>query len=266
MTTPRTIITQALKVSGVTGVGQIANADDVSDALFALNAMLGQWARKRWINFRLADVTVSMTGAAAYTVGVGGDVSIDRPDRIESAFARLRPSQNYPMDYPVEVIESREDWNRIRSKTMRGIPSAVFYDPSYPLGMLNVWPVASPGQAYDVHLSVKNGVTAFTNLDADYMMPPEYDAALLYGLAARLRPAYQLGPDPTVTALALDAMNTIRRTNAAIPLLSMPSGLPGTGGNQDWIAGLYSPGGDPTITQRGFQLDFSLLDGTDPTL
>ncbi len=37
-----------------------------------MNMMLAQWQRKRWLVYSLDDVSFAPTGAASYTVGVGG--------------------------------------------------------------------------------------------------------------------------------------------------------------------------------------------------
>ena len=265
MSTPRSLVTLALKTSGAIGLGQTAPAEDVADAYAMMQQMAAQWARKRWLVPHLADIAVPLTGAASYTIGAGGAVNIPRPDRIEAAFYRLRPSALNPLDHPIRVVESREDWNRVAMKSLRGLPAAVFYDTAYPLGILYVYPVTPLGStAYELHLSVKDGM-ALPALDSDTGLPPEYDAALTYNLAARLRIYYQLAADPAVTALALDSLNTIRKANTQVATLRMPPGLPGLRGRGgDWQAGLAGVGGDPGFNQaQGFRVGISPLDGSD---
>lgn len=265
MSLPRDLIGLALRVSGITGLGQVASTTDVNDAFTMLNQMAAQWARKRWLVPHLLDVALPLTGAASYTVGSGGALNIVRPDRIEYAYYRLRPSAANPVDYPLAVIDNHEDWAAVQLKSLRSLPAAVFYDTSWPLATLYVYPVTPIGSSvYELHILVKDGMGAFASLDADTGLPPEYDAALLYNLAARLRPAYGLGPDGSVTALALDALNTIRKANTQIPLARMPAGLPGTGRGSwgSWAAGLGGAGGDPAFNSaQGFQLGLSPLNG-----
>lgn len=267
--TPRDIITLALKVSGAIRTGQVAPVADVADAYTLLQQMMGQWARKRWLVPHLADVVLPLTGAASYSWGAGGDIPAARPDRIEAAFYRLRPAAANPLDYPLQVIDSREDWNRIALKSLRGLPAAVFYDSGFPLGTLYVYPVSPLGStSYVVHLSVKDGVGAFAGLDAALNLAPEYEAALLYNLAVRLRPNYGLPAEASLVALALDSLNTIRKANSQVPTLRMPAGLPGVRGRGGaWQAGLGGVGGDPGFNQaQGFRVGISLLDGTDIAL
>jgi hypothetical protein len=222
--TPGDIITRALKKTGVLGVGQTASAEDMSDALADLNDMLAQWQRKRWLVYHLVDVVKVSTGAQSYTVGAGGDFDVARPDRIEAAFVRNLNSPTNPADYPLELLEAREDYNRIGVKAMGTVPSCVFYDAAYPLGTLFPWPVPQAA-TYELHITVKEQLGSFAGLAQTIALPPEYTAALMWNLAAWLRPSYQLPPDPTVAALATASLNTIKNANAQVPRLRMPGDL-----------------------------------------
>ena len=266
MALARDLISLALRISGVTGLGQVASAVDLSDGLLTLNMMVSQWLRKRWLELHLLDVAIPLTGAQSYTVGLGGAVNIPRPDRIESAYLRLLGG-NTPIDQPIEILDDREDYNLIWAKSLQGYPSAVFYDTGYPLATL--YPVPIGNSRYELHISVKDGLSTFATLDSDSNLPAEYDAALTYNLAARIRPAYQLGPDATITALAMDALNVIRKSNAQLPHLQMPSGLPGMrGGGGAWWAGLGGGNGgtSPGNPSNGFQIGISLLNGSSVAL
>jgi len=86
------LITFCLKLANVSGVGQTPGAQDITDGLTLLQTLMAGWQRRRWLVWDLADTSVISTGALSYTVGVGGDFNIPRPDKIDSAFARLLPS------------------------------------------------------------------------------------------------------------------------------------------------------------------------------
>lgn len=223
MTTPNDIINQALKTSGVLGIGQTASAEDTNDAFLLLNFMLSQWNRKRYLIWNLIDASIVSTGAISYTVGPGADINIPRPDRLEASFFRqLIPSIPNQIDYPLEILESRETYNRIALKALVSFPNYIFYDSAYPIGTIYPWPVPQ-ANIYSVHITVKNQITAFTSVSQLINLPPEYHAAFLYNLAARLRPAYQLPPDPTIIALAKDSLEVIRGANAQIDRVVMPT-------------------------------------------
>jgi len=224
MTNPLEIITQSLKKAGVLGVGQTANAEDTNDAFLDLNDMIAQWRRKRWLVWTLVDISKVSTGAVSYTVGAGMDFDVARPDRLEAAFLRQLLGAPNNVDYPLEIIESREIYNDIALKQLASFPSYVYYDSAYPTGVLYPWPVPQ-ADIYEIHLSLKVDLPAFATLVQDVNMPPEYVAALKYNLAIRMRQAYQLPIDRSLVALADEALNVIRGANTQISRLSMPTSL-----------------------------------------
>ena len=226
MTVLLDILKLALKDSGVLAVGQSPQPEDISDAFVRVNMMLAQWGKKRWLVYHLVDVAKVSTGAQSYTVGPGGDFDVAyRPDRIEAAFFR-QTVQSVPnqVDYPLEIIEARETYNDIALKMLSSFPSYIFYDSSYPLGHIFPWPIPQSG-IYEIHLSLKEVLSQFTSVSQVINLPAEYVPLIHYNLCARLRPAYQQLPDPTITALAKDSLNVVRGANTQIPRLKMPTDL-----------------------------------------
>ncbi len=225
-TTPLDIIKASLKKAGILGVGQTPLAEDTNDAYDDLQDMLGQWQRKRWLIYHLVDYACTGTGDVFYTVGPNQQFDISpRPDRIESAFFRQTVMSNpSKIDYPLEIIEAREDYNLISLKTLQTFPMYLFYDSGFPVGKAYPWPLIQEN-LYELHLTVKATLNQFTALNQVIELPLEYFAALKFNLAIRLRQAYQLPPDPILTGLAKDALNVIRNANLQIPRLQMPSDL-----------------------------------------
>jgi hypothetical protein len=247
--TPLDLITQALKKTGVLGVGQTPQAEDVNDAFLDLNMMLAQWNRKRWLVYHLVDLAIPVAGASAYPLrlypGPGGGILVPgRVTSIESAYYRFNPGREQApgfsadfgfdfgpvfadaqgaVDVPLSVIRSREDFSGITLKGVQGFPSAVYLDADLPFQMLHVWPVPTVGE---IHIVVQDTLSAFPDLTTSISLPNEYVEAVLYNLSCRLRPSYQKAPDPTMTALARASLNTIKVANAQIGTLSMPANLP----------------------------------------
>lgn len=221
------IVRLALKDAGVLGVGQTANAEDTNDVFDTLNMLLAQWSIKRWLIYHLLDMSVVSTGAMSYTIGPGGDIdtgTMQRPDRLEDGcFYRQLITASSPnqIDYPLGILESREDYSRIGLKQLSTIPQYIFYDVTYPLGTLYPWPVPSAIK-YEIHVAIKDTLAQFSNLADNINLPNQYYAALRYNLGATIRPLYQMPPDPTLTALALTSLNVIKCSNAQIPRLQIP--------------------------------------------
>lgn len=223
--TPQDLVTFSLKAVGVLGVGQSALAEDNNDAFTAMNGMLAQWQRRRWLVWHLTDNYLTSTGAQSYSIGTGGDFNVMRPDRIEAAFFRqfVNSTPNY-VDFPLTILESREDYNRIAIKDLPSFPRFIFYDSAYPLGYLYPWPVPEAG-IYDIHISLKETLNQFSSLNQTIALPPEYEEAIWTNLVIRLAPIYQVQPRPDIIALAKASLETIRAANAQIPKLEMPKFL-----------------------------------------
>lgn len=226
MTTPLDIITLSLKDIGVLGSGQTPEAEDTNDAFTTLNQMISEWARKRWLIYRLTTLGFTSTGSQTYTVGPGGNYpATERPARIESAFVRfLNTTAPNQIDQPLGILQSREDYNRIGVKSLGTVPYLLWYDPVYPQGLIYPWPIPQAA-LYAVYISFQQVLPRFATLQETLVLPPEYESALRYNLGARLYASYDMPVKPAIVALALSCLNTIRGANAAIATLQMPSDL-----------------------------------------
>lgn len=230
VTTPADIIRLVLKDTGVLGIGQSASAEDTNDCFDTLNMMIGEWASKRWLLFHLLDLSITSTGVISYTVGPGGDIdtgSMQRPDRLENGcFFRqlIQSSSPNQIDYPLELLESREDYSRIALKQLNTIPQFIFYDPGFPLGTVYPWPIPS-ANLYAIHILVKSQLSQFANLATTINLPSQYYGAIRYNLACRVRTMYQLPVDVQLVALATDSLSVLRNANAQVPRLRMPAGI-----------------------------------------
>jgi hypothetical protein len=283
VTTAQDIVTYALKANGIGAAGQQLGGADLTDGLFWLQTLLAQWQRKRWLVWHLVDTAIPSTGALNYGVGPGSNFNIARPDQLEGAYARLitntvdgagfnaggsdvggpdgigggsAPGTTVPgilnIDYQMFQIMSMEEYAALPLKGLQTFPSCVFYDSAYPTGKAYFYPV--PNESFELHILTKETLQQFAGLTDSFMMPPEYVEALVWSLAARLRPAYGLPPDPTVTAAMTTAMATIRNANTQIPQLQMPDALPLGGRTSGWTFGFGAFSG-----AGSFQLGSSTL-------
>lgn len=220
MTTPIELINLALKQSGVLGVGQTASAEDTQDAFKLMNMMLAQWQTNRFLIYHLVTNSKPCTGQLSYTIGIGGDFNIPRPDRISSAYIQLT-AQSAPnkVDYPLTILQAREDYDRIAVKQQGSMPTALFYDSNYPLGNLYPWSV--PDTQYTLFVTTYAQLQQFVTVADVINMPPQYEEAIMWNLAGRLRPMYGQQPDPTINALARASINTLEGSNTQIPSMTV---------------------------------------------
>lgn len=228
------LLVNALQDAGVLGIDEDLEPAMLSRAFRQANWLLAQWARKRWLVYRLADYSFITTGAQTYPVGnIGANVvgiNINpRPDRLEYAFLRFLGSTT-PVDIPIDIIQSRENYALIAVKSIGTIAWRIFYDPEWPVGVLRPWPVPQGGGQYEIHCGFKVVLPRFLNVQDKINFPPEYEAALNYCLARRFRTNWQLPPDPEINALARDALNAITLANTAVGVLRMPAALRRNGG------------------------------------
>ncbi len=144
------------------------------------------------------------------------------PDRIEAAYIRqVVPTNPTPIDWPLRLISSYEDYSKIAIKTLTAAPSEyLFYDSGFPLGKLYPWPI--PNYQYELHILTKAVLQRFNSVDDFVLLPPEYEEAIYLNLMVRLRMAYRMKPDAMMVGLAKAALNTIRRGNTQISVLKMP--------------------------------------------
>src|SRR5713226_1348729 len=190
------LIQNALEDGGIVGVDEDIEDIVLNKAFRHANWLLAQWARKRWLVYSITDYSFVATGAQTYSVGKGQTIDINpRPDRLEYAYLRFingTPPQ-FPVDIPLDPIQSKEDYSRITVKNLGTLPWRIFYDPQWPLGVLFPWPVPQ-ASIYEIHCGFKTVLPRFQSIQQPIQFPPEYEPALSWGLARRLRTAFDLPP------------------------------------------------------------------------
>jgi hypothetical protein len=240
MTTALDIIKLALKNCGATGSGQDPAAEDLTDAFTLLNFMIAGWNRKRWTVYHLLDLSYVSDGRTVpYTIGPQQNFNISvRPERLEAAFLRqIIQSTPNQVDFPLEILQTREDYSRVALKQLLSFPQFIFYDTDYPNG--NLYPYPFPqANIYELHILVKMVLSQFTSLQATILLPNEYFEAIFYNLSVRLGIMYPISKDPVMVeqwndlkGLARASLNTLKTGNAQIARLGMPPGLAARPGN-----------------------------------
>jgi hypothetical protein len=210
----------------VNGIGQTPNDFDLDDGMVVLQGLIADWQRRRWLVWDLVDYPLLSTGAQSYSVGPAGNFAMPRPDRIVSAFARLQAGGANQCDYYLNIIEAREDYNKIALKQISTFPAHVFYDSAWPTGTVYFWPVPVSGQ-FELHLTVKASLPVFVNLSDPINLPPEYMRALRYGIAVEATILYGRDPHPGIIGAYRVALDAIRTANLQIATLDMPAGVVG---------------------------------------
>ena len=208
MATAQTIINRAMRLIGALESGESPSADETTDVLAALNAMLDSWRNDSLVVYQIADLTHTLApGEGAYTIGASGDINQTRPNKIESARVTLNS-----LDYPVTVI-GKSSYDALHDKTTQGTPDALYYDPAYPLGTILLNPV--PDAAYTLTIGVLSPLGSLATAGASVALPAGYERALAYNLAIEIAPEFQLSASAEVAKIAAESLASIKRTNSA---------------------------------------------------
>jgi hypothetical protein len=221
------LLSRCMRDAGITGMGQTPNGQMMADAQARANDMLSEWRETDLLVYRLQDLSVAMDGSQSYTVGPAGDFALDpRPEEIAGAYIRQLTSAPNPVDYMLEVLNSRIDYSRITLKTLTGAPSdTLWYDNAYPVGVAYPWPIPTSQVPYELHILVRVLLADSTTLVDEILLPPMYKSALYWNLCMIYREAFGFAPRPLTVKRAGATLRSLRRKNAHIPKLVMPNTL-----------------------------------------
>lgn len=203
------LIRATLRLLGAISSSETPAADESTDALEALNMMLGSWGASRFLSASTGKVTKTMTGAASYTIGVGGDINTTRPTALYVV------TYTYGgIDYNVKVIDYA-DYQKIGLKTVSGtIPDFVALKPDNPLSTIYLYPIPTTGT---LTLDNIRPATDLTLVD-DLPYPPEWIRALKFNLAVEIAPEYGLTVAPELAMLAEQSKAIVMRSMVSVPV------------------------------------------------
>ena len=223
MTTAIEVITLALKDVGVIADGETASPGIAADAFATLQHMLAMWQIDGLYVYANLDQLFYPTGAQIYTVGVGGTANITRPERITFAFWRdIEPGG---IDYPITLVNTFKEYRiGITQKILAGQPEVAFYDATYPLGTLYVYPQPSTGS---IHLGSLVRLPALSTSADTLTLPAEYIMPIRFSLAELLAATFNSPINAGIPEMARRYRTMLKRNNVRIPELQTPAGLIG---------------------------------------
>lgn len=205
------LITGALRKTGQYAPGEAISSADANDALDVFNGMLDLWSNESLAVFNNNENVITLTaGKSTYTVGVGGDVNIQRPLRISQAYSRLTTSGS-PVDFPCDIVDT-EQYTSIGMKLQPGPwPKRLYYNTGFPLAQLFIWPV--PNRAVEFHFWT-DMLLQSVNLNDPLNIPQGYYMALQFGLAELLCPEYGINVPPDVARMAKQFKKLLKSNNS----------------------------------------------------
>lgn len=183
MTTFSQLFTRSAKALGYLGRTEVLSAGDANDIQGIFNSMLDSWSNENLLSIVVLERSFTLqVGVASYTIGSGGVINTTRPLDISMAYVQDTGTNNFPMR-----IQTRDKWNEIgnRGPTITSqIPTDLFYDPQYPLGVINIFP--TPLLAYTVYYDSTQQQVDSSSLTASISMPEGYERAYYSNLAIEM--------------------------------------------------------------------------------
>ncbi len=216
MPAARDLITNAFVKARVYSPSEQVLDADIAQGFVILNQMIDQWSNESLMTYATSEQrALLIPGKWQYTIGSGGDLNMTRPLRIQGS-----PGSCYVVDsngnrYNLEVVPQNR-WNLIGNITQvtANFPNTLFYDPQYPLGIINLYPVPNVGWTlfFDSFLQI----ASFGSLGTMLSLPPGYERAIVDNLTLDLVPYFReegFQVPPLWVRQAMLSKGNIKRTN-----------------------------------------------------
>lgn len=226
--TALTLITNALLDIGVLADEETPSASQAAGGLRKLNNMLEAWNIEDLLVYGQTAYTLpTVSNKAVYTVGVGGDLNIPRPNFINAA--TLRDTAQTPanqLDYPLYIMSDAE-WVDVSFKlqTANWPAYGIYFNYTYPLIQVYLNPVPTSSQ-YNVILWIEGQLTSFS-LNDTVTLSPGYKRALESNLSIEMAGSYGIEVPPSVVKIAQESKARLKIKNYRTNTLKLPSELYG---------------------------------------
>ena len=171
MSTNFDICNAALRKIGVVAIGQVASAEEVQTAEYALTRMLRSWQNRGYNLWAVSVGEVTLTTETSYTV----------TRAVEMQSVRFRRGTT---DMPMRQM-TRAEYDQLPVKTTIGTPTSWYYDKQALTGQLYIWPALAVAAGEILRTTYLREYTPGAQADI-IATPPEWEDAIVYGLAARL--------------------------------------------------------------------------------
>src|SRR6056297_1406907 len=188
--TVREICTRALRLAGVTPVGESAEAEDMDEAVETLNDMLKGWQGRAWGVWTVASQSLTLTTAASYTLDPVRPLAVLnanlKRDGIETPMTRM----------------TRDEYDEIPDKDSTGLPTTYYYDRQRESALFYVWPVLSTADGETVEITYTREQEDIASPNDVVDVPGEVWEPVVYMLASRLMDVYGVSDKPLVAQRA----------------------------------------------------------------
>ncbi len=220
MATAGESINGALRLLNVLDQTETANATQLANGLLALNQMLDSWSTERLSVFATTDQPFTWpTSTISRTLGPSGNFVGARPILVDDSTYFVANNISYSLN-----LINQEQYNAIALKTSTSpYPQWMFVNMDMPDITMYLWPV--PTQALAFHIVSVTPLTQPATSGTTLSIPPGYLRAFRFNLACEI--AMELGVDApaSVKRIADISKRNIKRINAPMDVMAMPSAL-----------------------------------------
>lgn len=194
---------------------QAIPGDEFERNLSALNSMLDSWSNDNLLIVSRTTENFSLTALdPTYSIGDGSDFDTERPVSVLPKASWIRDSSDN--DYPLLPM-TEEEWAAVsdKSPTSGSYPEYLWYNPKYPAGEINLYPI--PQSGLTLYLTSEKPFNLFGDVYTSFSFPPGYRAAFEWNFTIWCAPRYGKSKmvTPDMRAMADKALSAIERKNAA---------------------------------------------------
>lgn len=219
------LITDALKEIRVLQAGESPTAADANDTFRRLNLMLDTLTLDQLTCPVDATESIAFTASKfQYTFGPGGDINTTRAPDIKRAWVQISTGQDIPLRKLYEP-----EWDAISLKTTTAeYPYVFWYDPAYPLGVVNVWPVPQ-GAGNTLFIRHRTNISQFASLSTVISLQPGYQEYYTIKLAIKVAPYFGRAAKSAAMELATTLENIqlkIQRQNVPLRIQKLDNDAP----------------------------------------
>ena len=227
------------RLIGIIQQNEQMSGDNLNVALYSLNHMIDSWSNNRLMIYSIKEYVFPLTGQPSYTLGVGGDWNVERPMKIQTAYARLQPSSPQQLDIAMQPLTVEQYAGIAVKNTPSTFPFAYYDDGSYPLRTVTLFPI--PSGPADIVLYLREPLADLTNIDEDVSYPPGYERAFRFNLAVELAAEFGKLVPVELQQRANNSILELERLNSVPMYIKGDGGMSRSGRNRyfNWITGNF---------------------------
>jgi hypothetical protein len=212
------IVLRGLRLLGDKIIGDTLTSAEQTEYLYVLNSMLDAWRIEKLLVFRIIESSFTLTiGSRTYTIGVGGNFNIERPDRLEDTNFILYNNAEYFIQLVDEATFTAQ-----QTTGQTQMPRQLYYDRAFPLG--NIYFDYIPDKTYDFHLKSWSPLQQFATINDVLTLPPGYQRALESNFAMEVAPGY-VSASPELAKIAKESKTKIMAQNTRVTYLTLDAGV-----------------------------------------